>query len=712
VEIPSEARSRVRFGEFHLDLKTGELSNNGNKLYLQEKPFQILSLLLDRPGQVVTRAELTDKLWPPGTFVDFEQSVNKAVNRLREALHDSSENPRFIETLPRRGYRFIGDVKIDPGKTATSASVASLPLPQPTTAMVKRTRRLLSGKLVLFLVSFAGITFIAWLLTSPSHPAVVLVRPLTHDTQAKGTYATLATDGARIYFEEVVAGKERVTQVSAAGGDTAEISLPFKGTIYDISPDGSQLLFGAETPGDIQLWIQPLPAGPPRRVGDLHGVDAGWAPDGDHFVYADGPGVFWARSDGMEARKIATTLGTPAWPRVSPDGRRVRFTAPRSDHGPQALWEVGSDGGGLHPLLPRWNQSADQCCGRWTDDGRYYVFQSGQGGTSNIWLLPGKRIWWQSLLSEPFQLTHGPLEFFLPQPSRDGKQLFAIGEQLRSELVRYDSSSGAFVPYLGGISATGVEISRDRQWATYVAYPEGTLWRCRIDGSERLQLTNGQLTVMNPHWSPDGRQIAFTAWQPGVQFAVYLVPAAGGPTQKILAEETSNPSWSPDSRSLAFNRFISGKHPGDPSSLQIEVLDLASQRTTILTGSEGMYLGGWSPDGRHMFAKTLDHHRALLFDSHTQRWSTVAEADMLTNLRWSRDGGFVYFEATTADRGAAWMRMRIADNKIEYVMDFRNLRRPLVQLSAAWTGLAEDDSPLTQRDIGTQEIYALEWRVP
>jgi DNA-binding winged helix-turn-helix (wHTH) protein len=114
---PAESESSVRFGEFKLDLRTRELRSNGNRSYLQEQPFQVLAALLDRPGQLVTRDELMKELWSSDTFVDFDQSLNKAVNRLREALDDSADRPRFIETVPRRGYRFIGPVA--PSREAT-----------------------------------------------------------------------------------------------------------------------------------------------------------------------------------------------------------------------------------------------------------------------------------------------------------------------------------------------------------------------------------------------------------------------------------------------------------------------------------------------------------------------------------------------------------------------------------------------------------------
>src|ERR1700687_1046658 len=108
--IPSEPEPHVRFEEFELNLRTRELQANGRKLILQEQPFQILVTLLEHPGHLVNRDELRQKLWSSDTFVDFERGLNKAVNRLREVLEDSADEPRFIETLPRQGYRFIAMV--------------------------------------------------------------------------------------------------------------------------------------------------------------------------------------------------------------------------------------------------------------------------------------------------------------------------------------------------------------------------------------------------------------------------------------------------------------------------------------------------------------------------------------------------------------------------------------------------------------------------
>src|SRR5215467_8718568 len=100
----------LRFGVFEADLRAGELRKQGKRVKLQDQPFQVLAVLLQRPGEVVTREELRNQNWSPDTFVDFDNSLNTAINKLREALGDSADNPRFIETLPRRGYRFIAPV--------------------------------------------------------------------------------------------------------------------------------------------------------------------------------------------------------------------------------------------------------------------------------------------------------------------------------------------------------------------------------------------------------------------------------------------------------------------------------------------------------------------------------------------------------------------------------------------------------------------------
>ena len=153
------------------------------------------------------------------------------------------------------------------------------------------------------------------------------------------------------------------------------------------------------------------------------------------------------------------------------------------------MWEVSIEGKNPHPVLPDWNHPSSECCGDWTPDGRYYVFQSTRNGRTDIWALRDERSFLRKPDREPVQLTTGPLNYWAPLPSRDGKRLYVVGEQPRGELVRYDAKLRQNVPYLSGVSAEQVRFSKDGAWAAYVAYPESTLWRTKLDGSERLQLT-------------------------------------------------------------------------------------------------------------------------------------------------------------------------------------------------------------------------------
>jgi TolB-like protein/Tfp pilus assembly protein PilF len=165
MENPSPRSSSVRFGSYELDLRAGELRNDGKRIRLQDQPLQILSMLLEAPGQVVTREELRNRLWPSDTFVDFDHSLNKAINKLREALSDSAETPRFIETLPKRGYRFLAatDAREAAKRETTIDSIAVFPL---STSLPDPDLEYLSvgipGSIIHSLSHIAGLRVIAW----------------------------------------------------------------------------------------------------------------------------------------------------------------------------------------------------------------------------------------------------------------------------------------------------------------------------------------------------------------------------------------------------------------------------------------------------------------------------------------------------------------------------------------------------------------------
>src|SRR5262249_4868184 len=251
-------------------------------------------------------------------------------------------------------------------------------------------------------------------------------------------------------------------------------------------------------------------------------------------IYSNGSDVYITGKEGSSSKKLFTAPGGVSNLRFSPDGHLLRFTLHEAGRDSTSLWEASAAGENVHPLLRSWNIHPSECCGQWTPDGRYYVFQSRRDGGKNIWILPTKSSFWGERNDEPIQLTAGPLDFSRPLPGNDERSLFVIGTLNRSELVHYDLHTGEFVPFLFGVSATSVVFSRDGEWVAYISYPEGTMWRSRVDGSQRLQLTFPPMRVLVPRWSPDGKQIAFMASLPGKPWNIYLVSIEAGPLEQVL----------------------------------------------------------------------------------------------------------------------------------------------------------------------------------
>jgi Tol biopolymer transport system component len=296
------------------------------------------------------------------------------------------------------------------------------------------------------------------------------------------------------------------------------------------------------------------------------------------------------------------------------------------------------------------------------------------------------------------------LDFLGPVPSKDGKRLFVIGSQPRGELARYDAKSQQFVPYLSGLSADSVSISKDGQWVAFVSYPDGSLWRMKLDGSERLQLTFPPTSAYLARWSPDGKQIAFLATSPTKSWTIQLISADGGNPQEIFSA-LGDPGWSADGTTLVFSDRWSPEAE-KKGSFSIQFMDLKTRKVTTLAGSEGFYSPRWSPDGRYIAALHAGPETLMLFDFSTQKWVQLAQ--MVVGFpSWSSDSKYIYFDSQGEDR--AFNRLRISDHKLERLVSLKNLR---LTGSLGWTGLAQDDSPVVLRDVGTQEIYALDWNAP
>ena len=368
-----------------------------------------------------------------------------------------------------------------------------------------------SALVLLGLASFAYF----WLRPAPA-PKVSNYVQLTHDGQQK---SLIGTEGSRLYLWLTSRDYQGMAEMSSSGGEPRRMSiLPSANMIpLALSPDGTELLVvdGHGTPPTGPLWSVPMLGGSPRRLGDIEAYGAAWSPDGKAVAYFYDSHLFVAKADGTESRKLLTVNGADfAWGGLvaiaawSPGGAHLRFGAAEEPGGVSFLWEVSIDGTGLHRLLPGWNSPPNrECCGKWTADGKYFLFLS----RGQIWALPRKAGVLRSD-PKPIQLTFSPMALSPPIPSTDGKKLFVVVRTDRGELTRYDLKSGRFEPFLGGISAEYVSFSKDGQWVAYVSYPEGTLWRSRADGSERLQLTYPPSQVLNPAGPRTARLSCSSTW--------------------------------------------------------------------------------------------------------------------------------------------------------------------------------------------------------
>jgi Tol biopolymer transport system component len=261
--------------------------------------------------------------------------------------------------------------------------------------------------------------------------------------------------------------------------------------------------------------------------------------------------------------------------------------------------------------------------------------------------------------------------------------------------------------FLSGISAGELDFSRDGQWVTYVSYPSRTLWRCRIDGSDRIQLTNAPVSTMLPRWSPDGSRILYSASRAGKAWRMFVISSQGGTSEELLPQgdySQVDATWSPDGSRIAFGQL----NAAGP----VLVLELQTHQVSTVSPPEPVFSPRWSPDGQRLAALSADSRALLLFDFPTQKWSKwVNETGSIGFLTWSPDGKYLYYDETSTEH-PAFRRAKVGQSGSELLLQLRDLNEYSDPLIGAWTGLAPDGSALFVRDLSAREIYALDLQLP
>jgi Tol biopolymer transport system component len=438
--------------------------------------------------------------------------------------------------------KFLASPQSNPKKTCRKlfrdVVLESAPRNKPSDAKSPKLFRLLLPILVGAAVLAVGLVLWVSFFRTPGTPRVVRFTRLTNDGQRKG--GPILSDGVRIYFNESLPdGRTVIAQVSVKGGEVSTLPIALKAaSVRDLSSDGTELLVAsAEGIDKNSIWLQPVAGGSPLRIGAIFAEDAAFGADGTSILYCQGHDVYAANRDGSSPRKLFTVEDFPAHLRFSPDRKVLRFAQHDQSSNNFLLMSAAADGTDVRKMFPGGP-------GDWSPDGRYFtMFRRDPGYTSghlDVWALPELKAFpWAKKNSEPIRLTSGPFEFWWPVIGKDQKEIFAIAKSSRAEVIRYDAQGHEFVPYLDGISAEGLAFSPDRQCVAYTSYPDGTLWRSRVDGSERRQLTSPPMKVVMPRWSPDGTQIAFNAILPAANWNIYLISSAGGSAERLLPSAES-----------------------------------------------------------------------------------------------------------------------------------------------------------------------------
>jgi Tol biopolymer transport system component/DNA-binding winged helix-turn-helix (wHTH) protein len=593
---------RVKFGPFEADLHTHELWKYGTKLRLVGQPFEVLTILLSKPGELVTREELRGRLWQGDTFVDFNHGLNAAVNKLRECLCDSAESPRYVETLPRRGYRFIAPVErqtykgTSPNPTRTVNEVFPtevLPIPEPLAAQNtevlvpsrRSSKQFFIPAAMLLILALAG-TFLFEKVSSSGNLGATgfsaqRIRPLT-TLDDETSEPAFSPDGNYVAFHRQstkpgqsgifvkAIGTDQLIQLTHNAKDCCPVWAPDRTTIaFSRAVDRE---FGAKrrqfdiyvvpfTRAEerrLDLGAQPLNAtGDGERKLETKGViptrpELDWSPDARNIAFTGGSAMYLLSLEDYAVHQLTQPppLSEDGGPAFSPDGNRLLFVR-TPDTGSSSEIMAVSIGGGEPTLI---TSEHNRILGppQWSFDARSVIFASDRGSHPALWRVsaeargPAVEIndsgWYPSVSHRGFRLAYQRITRSLSIWQMD---LSVHGKQETHVLLPATSETD---------QGPGPQFSPDGKKLAYMSDRSGTMeiWVSDRDGSNPFQLT-AIGDAGTPRWSPDSQAVVFDARARGER-TVYVVNLQSGAPRALMPDNNENvcPSWSQDGKWIYF----------------------------------------------------------------------------------------------------------------------------------------------------------------
>jgi len=579
-----DSQRLVRFGSYEVDLPAGEVKKCGVKLKLSGQPFQVLAILLEQPGTIVTREELQKRLWPH-TFVDVDHNLNTAINKIREVLGDSAENPRFVETLPRRGYRFVAQVE--------GTGAAKTPYEPLNSGMAKSARP--RGRVLRVSMLF-------------------------------GACGLLAGAGLFVYKRRQVSEppKQRpLTRVTFDDGLQIEATW---------SPDGRFIAYSSDRGGKFDIWVQQISGGNPVQItkGPGQNWQPDWSPDGKYIAYRseNGNGGLFVvpvlGGEGLE-RKIASFGYYPRW---SPDSSRILFRTHFANLNALSdrFYLVDLDGSTPREVFADFisQRKLEAFSAAWHPDGkRISVWASGPGPILDFWTVPVaggvavKSKFAPEIEKQIAEVSRVPGTKTCIEPkfswAPSGKAIYfgrwflgALNlwkmtidpDTLRATaLERLTTGSGPDAEL--GVSADGRELAfteENRHTRAWFFPFDAT--RGRVIGTGQAVTSRG-VEAWTPTLSRDGKKVAFSSERAGKTIEVWEKSLVDGREAPIVADDYTRdyPQWSPDGTRLAYERFNNSTNED-----QIMVWSGPSRNEEPLTKSSSAYIVpfDWSPDGESL----------------------------------------------------------------------------------------------------------------
>jgi Tol biopolymer transport system component/DNA-binding winged helix-turn-helix (wHTH) protein len=708
----AETVGSIRFGPYELSLDGEELRKDGNRLKLTGQAIQVLVVLANNSGKLVTREELQQRLWPGATYGDFEHGLNAAVNRLRETLGDSATDPKYIETIPRRGYRFI--VALEPPTVALEPGPPREELKPPTPPWWKRKATIAVAAGVVVVGSLYQ-----WIrprierLLRVYELQQVKVVPLTA-LPGDAWSPTFSPDGSQVAFVwngGNPAGADLYVKVI---GSDKPLRLTHDGFASSAawSPDGRSIALWRNSPDSCGLSLVTPLGGPERRIALAscsfpRAPWISWSPDGRQLAFLDRPanspsawsvGLFVLSLDSMEKALVKTDCNVVRSPAFSPSGDYLAWECADNLSNVSIHLQRLSDGS-VTQLL----HGVDGKGGlAWSRDGRRIVFSTPMSG-GDLWEIALARP------HHPEKLTIGHDAYDIAV-SPAGNRLAFMQSRSNVNIWRVDLSEPQAHPRKVVSSSreqTAPNIAPDGNQIAFDSNRSGSneVWVSDSDGSNAVQLSSFGISMTgSPHWSPDGKLIAFDS-RVGGEANIYIVDPHGGVPQKLDIDIHGNyfPTWSHDGNWIYFI------NEDDARNERVWKVPSKGGHAVQVTKQDALFPLE-SPDGRYVyFCRDSRLWRVGIDGTGEQQVQGMPQLGMYFGEAWSPFGSGIYF-------------LRYNDGKAEidfFDLKTQNVRRVFVLEKSpplAWIGglpISSDGKWLLfpQQDEQSSDLMMIEnWR--